>query len=264
MPTLTISIVTYLPQQELFVSTLASLQKTVAKLEDISAKLFVIDNSPPGSTPPWLAALTSAHGGQLLAGHGNLGFGRGHNLILSEVGDFHLCLNPDVETAPDSLVQALKFFRNNPGCGLITPDCRWPDGRRQYLCKQYPTLLDLLLRGFAPPVVKRLFRARLARYERQDQSADCPVWDPPIVSGCFMLFRGELLRRLQGFDPAYFLYFEDFDLSLRAGTLSRIAYVPQVQIIHAGGNAARKGIRHILYFARSAMLFFNSHGWRLL
>jgi GT2 family glycosyltransferase len=60
------------------------------------------------------------------------------------------------------------------------------------------------------------------------------------------------------------LYFEDFDISLRASEITRIAYVPEVRIIHDGGNAAKKGAWHIRQFLRSAVTFYASHGVRLL
>jgi hypothetical protein len=35
-----------------------------------------------------------------------------------------------------------------------------------------------------------------------------------------------------------------------------------MRIIHGGGNAAKKGLKHIGLFVRSGCRFFNSHGWR--
>ena len=125
-------------------------------------------------------------------------------------------------------------------------------------------LLFLLLRGFAPGFVRARFPERLARYEMRDKLSSDVLWDPPIISGCFMLFRSEVLNQLGGFDPRFFLYFEDDDISLRTGEISRIARVPQVRIIHHGGHAARKGLRHIAIFARSAVKFFSKHGWSWL
>lgn len=90
------------------------------------------------------------------------------------------------------------------------------------------------------------------------------VWDPPIVSGCFMLFRTEPLKALKGFDPRYFLYFEDYDLSLRTAKLARIAYVPAVRVIHHGGGASRKGMAHVRMFVASAFKFYNRFGWKWL
>ena len=34
------------------------------------------------------------------------------------------------------------------------------------------------------------------------------------------------------------------------------------QIVHHGGYASSKGLRHVRYFIRSGVRFFNDHGWR--
>ncbi|MEK6320009.1 MAG: glycosyltransferase, partial [Burkholderia gladioli] len=109
------------------------------------------------------------------------------------------------------------------------------------------------------------FARRLARYEMRDRINETEfVWEPPIISGCFMLFRTDLLRQLGGFDPRYFLYFEDYDLSVRAGRLASIAYVPTVRIVHHGGGASRKGLAHIRMFLASAFRFYRRFGWKWL
>jgi GT2 family glycosyltransferase len=77
-----------------------------------------------------------------------------------------------------------------------------------------------------------------------------------------MLWRRDVLTVLKGFDPRFFLYFEDFDISLRAGKVTRVAAVAVVRIAHFGGGAARKGWKHVRMFARSARLFFGLHGWK--
>jgi GT2 family glycosyltransferase len=78
-----------------------------------------------------------------------------------------------------------------------------------------------------------------------------------------MLCRLVPLQAVGGFSPEYFLYFEDFDLSLRFAGEGQIAYVPAVRITHTGGYAAGKGWRHRRLFLRSAMRFFGRHGWRV-
>jgi GT2 family glycosyltransferase len=124
-------------------------------------------------------------------------------------------------------------------------------------------VLDLLLRGFAPAFVKRCFRSRLERYEMRGVLTDQPLKGIPIVSGSFMFCRREPIAGIGGFSESFFLYFEDFDLSLRAAARGELAWVPAVRITHHGGNAARKGWRHVGLFTRSAITFFNRHGWKL-
>lgn len=268
MPCLSVSLVAYRPNQTQLAATLASLARATMALLATGGcdrvELLVVDNSPQGEAMA-IPSMLAGHplNGRVLRGHGNVGFGRGHNLALAQgVGRYHLILNPDVDMAEDALTSALAFMDAHPDCGLLTPAARWDDGTRQYLCKRYPSVLDLLLRGFAPEVVKRCFSARLDMYEMAAEVGDAVLWDPPIVSGCFMLLRGEVWRRLGGFDPGYFLYFEDFDLSLRTAQLGRLVYVPDVRIVHHGGHAARKGWRHVALFGRSMLRFFNTHGWR--
>jgi GT2 family glycosyltransferase len=84
----------------------------------------------------------------------------------------------------------------------------------------------------------------------------------PMMSGCFMLVRRNAVDATGGFDPGYFLYFEDFDWSVRLNRVTQSAYVPSVRIVHHGGGASRKGWRHVVEFAKSAVRFFNKHGWK--
>jgi hypothetical protein len=266
---LIVSVVSYDGDIAHLESMLRSLKGAADALSQGSGELrvLIIDNGPYSKVRSaelgdvltgWQEAF------EILAGHGNIGYGRGHNLAIARTAaEYHLVLNPDVELAPDSLANALAFIDAHPACGLLAPATFEEDGSLQFLCKRHPTVLDLLLRGFAPGWLRRRFQARLDRYEMRDVINERDVvWDPPIVSGCFMLFRTEVLRKLGGFDPRFFLYFEDFDLSLRMAKVARIAYVPSVRIVHHGGGAARKGLRHVRMFVTSAVKFFNVHGWR--
>ena len=201
----------------------------------------------------------------LIQGNGNVGYGAAHNLaILSSRSEFHLILNPDVTLAPDCLSAGLQFLNDNADVVLVSPKAHGPNGERQFLCKRYPSAILLLLRGFFPWAIKALFPRRNAEYEMRDLSDLEPSKDIPIAIGCFMLCRREALATIRGFDPNYFLYFEDFDLSLRLAEQGTLAFLPAMQIVHGGGNAAKKGLRHIRLFMASGRRFFNRWGWRWL
>jgi GT2 family glycosyltransferase len=273
--TLRVSIVCYASNRQHLSRTIATLRAACSRLLENTrlhhVEILLVDNGPDADERSKIEGIIREAGQHLdphiqfslIGDSANVGFGRGHNLTLKPPAtEFHLILNPDVELAPDALVNAVAFMDHNLDCGLIAPAVRDEAGGRLFLCKRYPSVFGLLLRGFAPGWLRRRFHTRLARYEMRDVIGEAVYWSPPIISGCFILSRASVLGRLRGFDPRYFLYFEDFDLSLRAAGISRIAYVPAVRILHHGGHAARKGWRHIWLFVRSAVIFFNSHGWK--
>jgi GT2 family glycosyltransferase len=268
LDTLSVSIVIYHPDRarldRVFETLAAALQRLPAAQR---SHVYLIDNGAPGEligTPE--AALCPEFTLKVIAGHGNVGYGRGHNLAIERARSrYHLVLNPDIELDEQGLSEALCFLDARPDTGLLTPLIRDESGEQQFLCRRFPTVLDLFARGFLPASLRRLFARRLARYEMRDVIDDRSiVWDPPIVSGCFMLFRTTVLKRLNGFDPRYFLYFEDYDLSLRTHEIARVAYVPAVRVVHHGGGAARKGWTHVKLFAGSAFKFFGRFGWKWL
>jgi len=194
---------------------------------------------------------------------GNRGYGHGHNTAIGSLeSDVHLVLNPDVELATDTLCAGLSLLAHNPDVVLVSPRVVGSGGEQEFLCKRYPSVLVLLLRGFAPGFVQRWFRHRLDVYEMRDLCAGEEQVDVGIASGCFMLMRTPVLRAAGGFNEDFFLYFEDFDLSLRLEHRGRLVFDPAVRIVHHGGYAASKGWRHLRYFLASGILFFNRHGWR--
>jgi len=233
---LSVSIVVYFPEPSWLTTTLETLVAALAHARHAGAmrraKICLVDNQATSSTSSFstqLEKLCSELGWietTSIAGQGNIGYGRANNLAIARGGDceFQLVLNPDVELAEDAITNALRYLQQH---------------------------LDW---------IRRFFRGRLDAYERKETAFDAGLIDAKIVSGCFMLIRRTALARTEGFDPAFFLYFEDFDLSYRISKFSGIARVADVRIVHAGGSAAAKGWRHVWLFVGSALRFHRKHG----
>ena len=196
---------------------------------------------------------------------GNVGYGGGHNVALGRsTADYHLVLNPDITLDRAALRVGLAYLQERAEVALVCPRGALADGSPAHLGKRMPTVLVLALRAFAPVWLQARFAQRLAHYAMHDiERADGPV-AVPLASGCFMLTRGAAMREVGGFDEAYFLYFEDYDLSLRLATLGALVYLPAMQVSHYGGHSAGKGWRHRWYFLRSGLRFFRQYGWRWL
>ena len=273
---LQISIVTHRPDTKLLERCLRKLALAIGAAREDGAlrtvHLALIDNSEDRDVADGVMRLGKMRFSDsgvhvtYLNGHANIGYGAAHNLVLHGTGsDYHLVLNPDVELAPDALANAVRWLDEHKDVGALAPLVLGTDGTREYLCKRYPSIFDLFLRGFAPGILRTLFRRRLDRYEMRDMMDVEPPRDVigiPALSGAFMLAKRVAIDKTGGFDPRYFLYFEDFDWSVRLNRITKTAYVPTVQIGHHGGGAASKGLKHIYYFVKSGLRFYRTHGWK--
>lgn len=278
-PTLCVSIVLHESCLDQLETTLASLLAGLREAREghalSRAEVVVFDNASPRDYLNGLAPLlqrqrtrydTAGLELRYVAGTSNSGFGGGHNNAAADVDSTYLLiLNPDVELAPNAVSLGLTFLDEYKLAVALNPASRRSDGSPEYLCKRYPTVFDLLLRGAAPRWLRDRFRKRLARYCYADlQSAGVAAGPQRVelLSGACLLCRREAFAGVGGFDESFFMYFEDFDLSLRLATLGQLYLLPTMKIVHHGGFAARKGLRHVSWFARSAQRFFRLHGWR--
>jgi GT2 family glycosyltransferase len=269
---LSISIVTFRPDIVLLKKMLDSLSSAIDHAREASVLgdtwVYIVDNGPVGAwleplretTEPAIGAQASF---EIISGHGNRGYGSGHNLAIQRSSaDYHLVLNPDVILSREALSESLQFMDCHPDVIILGPRATDRNREPQWLTKRYPSVLDLFLRGFAPEFVARRFKARLDRYEMRELPSDSPTIGVPLLSGCFMFCRRKYLTKIGGFSPDYFMYFEDFDLCVRASRIGMLAHVPTVQVVHLGGHAAKKGFAHIHMFINSALRFFFKNGWR--
>ena len=266
---LTVSIV-------LFHSPLAQLRDLIDSLIDSlsgaavsNVRCVLVDHSLDPRYADQCRAVLAEYGAceqiefELLAPSKNHGYGAGHNLAMASLdGTFHLILNPDVALSPRAISVALETMGVHPDCVLLAPVGSGADGTSLYLAKAFPSVWALALRAFAPLWLRRRSRA-VARYELRDQSSEI-VRPVPLVSGCCMWVRRAVYDEVGGFDDSYFLYFEDFDLSMRMARHGAVVEHRELTIIHHGGKASRKGGRHWLWFGLSAARFFNRWGWRWL
>ncbi len=266
-PLLSVSIVVYQTPIEVLRRTLESLELAARPLEQVVVTL--VDNASGGTYPGELEALVNelpqrpGYCLRVVEAGANRGYGAGHNITLDHSpGKFHLVLNPDVELGERCLEVGAGYLDEHPEVALLAPCARGAGGEPEYLCKRYPSVLVLALRAFIPGLGERLFPERMASYEMRDLASARSPREVMLASGCFMLLRTQQFVEGGAFDERFFLYFEDFDLSLRMAQFGRVEYHPDVPIVHHGGYAARKGLRHLWMFARSGIRFFRLHGWR--
>jgi GT2 family glycosyltransferase len=225
-----------------------------------AAQLYVIDNTPSGPSPASKAAAARFSALELHHPGKNLGYGRGHNIAISRSTlkyKYHLICNPDITLGEDTLAILHDFMEAHPDVGLCMPKLVGPDGAMHFCCRRSPVALDYLSQLLLPGSWGRRRKDSLELRSRDyDQSMEVPC-----LSGCFMFFRSDVLRRLGGFDDRFFLYFEDMDLSARARKLGKNVYFPNAWVVHERQSAHRNSWQLRARFAASACRYFAKWGW---
>jgi GT2 family glycosyltransferase len=220
--------------------------------------LYLIDNGPTARLEP----LARRFGARYRHRPDNPGYGRAHNWALRRAlatgSQYHFVLNPDITFDATIVGRMLDYMERHPDIGLLAPRVQYADGRLQRLCKLLPEPADLLARRLLPGWYRR--SGREARYELHASGYDT-VMDVPVLSGCFMLLRVDVLRLAGIFDERFFLYFEDVDLSRRIGGVARTAFYPHACIVHGYTRGSYRSAGLLWHHAVSAVRYFNKWGW---
>ena len=223
-------------------------------------KLYIIDNSSNDELREFVQENKRIHYIHSL----NLGYGSGHNIAINkalEDGiDYHVILNPDVywNESCDVVKELESYMESNHDCGLVMPKVLYPNGDIQFLCKLVPTPADLILRRFIP--IKSWQEKHDYNYEMHWTGYD-KVMEVPILSGCFMMLRCEVIKKIKGFDERYFMYAEDVDLCRRIGEVSQTIFYPKVSIYHEYAKGSYGSKKMLKMHIKSIIKYFNKWGW---
>jgi GT2 family glycosyltransferase len=212
-----------------------------ALLDDPAVAEVVLVNNMDG--PAWPAALGAGPPVapprlRLIHGQGNVGFGAGCNLgVAAATGERVLLLNPDCLPAPGTLAGALALgARQSDAAWMLGVRLMGPDGREQVGGRRNA--------GTPGEWLGEAFGGHFARVNRHTEPLpDGDLVEIPAISGAFMLMPTAFFRRLGGFDPGYFLHFEDLALCRavwRAG--GRVLFAPRLTAGHLKSRSPVSGL----------------------
>lgn len=185
----------------------------------------------------------------------NGGFGDGHNKVLKQLdSDFHVVINPDIILKENTIEVLVEYLKSHEKVAMITPKILNEDGTEQYLPKRNPKFSYVILSKLKP------FRHYRAEYTRQKEDLKVPT-KVEFCTGCFFVMRTRLMKQLGGFDPRYYMYFEDADLSRQVRNQGYdIIFYPMVKAVHKWKRENTRSLKGILRFLTSMMKYF--YKWR--
>jgi GT2 family glycosyltransferase len=189
----------------------------------------------------------------------NVGMGALANAGLRNAkGDFVFLLNYDTTINRDVVEKLGKYLENHNDVGLVAPKVLNFDGSLQYTCFRFYTPITIVYHR--TPFGKLSFAQKhLDRFAMKECDHNT-VLEPDWIMGSAIMVRREEVLEMGGFDPRFFMYFEDTDLCRRYWERGkRVVYLPEVTLYHLHGKgSARGGVWRALLFNKLTRIHIAS------
>ncbi len=197
---------------------------------------------------------------KIIENNANIGFGAANNKgVEIAKGKYILFLNPDMRAEEGSLDKIVRWMDNHSDVGIAS--CKLVDKNGKFNIEAGPRrfpkvweqiLLLLKVPHFIPMI--------LGQYLMKDFNSEVEQ-EVDSVRGSFMLVRRELVQKLGwGFDPRYFIWFEDVDLCREAKKHGyKVMYTPIITCIDYVGQSFKKQKSYWKQknFSRSMLTYFK-------
>lgn len=205
--------------------------------------VHVVDNASPSGDGGLLAARHAERGwGErvtLWLEQVNHGFGRGNNIVINALKTrpnpprYVFLLNPDAALQNEALALLADRLNSCPQAAAAGAGIALPEGRSVTAAFRFPSAHAEFAQAMNFGPATRLFQRWLVPLP--PDHPDGPVdW----VAGAAVMFRFSVLCDLGGFDPDFFLYYEEVELMSRIRRAGyQILYVPAARVCHAEGAA---------------------------
>ena len=206
---------------------------------------------------------------RLLTPDANLGFGRACNLAFAQSSaDYVLLLNPDARISTEDVLLLAQSMEGQPKLAGVSPKIYWNEQHSFVLPAAFAQTPWYHVAQALATRSRRLaqWAARRGLLRAMRQMAGSKVFEVDFVAGSVLMLRRSAVLQAGGlFDPDYFMFFEDSDLSLRLRRAGyQMAIAPSATAEHEYRHKAFKaGLmeqsqQH--YFSKQYPLFYRWSG----
>lgn len=227
--------------------------------DGLKAEVLVVDNQSQDGSADMVA--TKFPGVKLIASKENLGFAKANNLAVKQAtGAYILYLNPDTLVPEDCFRLCLAYMEQHPRAGAL--GCRLVDGKGQFLPESKRGFPSAQVAFFKICGLSALFKR--SAFFNQYHLGHLPEMEThsiDVLVGCFMFCRKSVIDQVGSFDPEYFMYGEDIDLSYRIRQAGfENVYFPGTTVIHFKGESTKKGsMNYVRMFYQAMIIFARKH-----
>lgn len=220
--------------------TLKAAEAAAREMAEINGQIVIVDNdSQDGSFDHMCAGVAAADWAQgrvevVASGH-NGGFGAGNNFgirhgLAQHPYDYIYILNSDAFPDTGSLRALITHLETTPECGFAGSYIQGEDQQSHQTAFRFPSLWGELEGAARIGPITRLCARHVVPLPLPTKTTRVD-W----LAGASMMMRRQVLEQIGLFDEAFFLYFEETDLCLRARRAGwHVDYVRDSVVTHIG------------------------------
>ena len=220
------------------------------------SEIIVVDNA---STDNSLLTLPADSRIRQIRNKENKGFAAACNQgIKATEANYVVMINPDLLVSPDTLQQCHAFMQENRQIDICGVRQKNEQGATQPSCARFPTPLRFLFDALGlSKLAPSLFKPATLMTD-WDHNSSAYVNQ---IMGSFMFIRRAALNQIGLFDEAFFVYYEELDLSKRlADAGGKSYYISSMEIMHAGGGTTHSVKSFRLYLSlQSRLVYARKH-----
>lgn len=185
----------------------------------------------------------------------NKGFSFAHNQVLNKINsDFHVILNPDITFCTNIFDELSSYMQENLDVVAVVPQILNEDGSIQDLPRRFPKI-KYLISGRLENLGK-IFKNWRDEYTCKKKCFNLPT-EIDFCSGCFIMIKTDIFKKLNGFDEQFFMYFEDADLTRRAKKYGKTILNPNFYVTHVWQRDSSKKFKYLCIHFISMIKYFK-------
>ena len=192
---------------------------------------------------------------QVIQSDRNLGYGGAHRVAAQVSGGEYVAFcNCDLRVTSGAWDKLVRYLDSHPQVGIVGPQLVYPSGKVQESYRRFPRLMDVFLKRVG------IGGRRLKKYLMSEEMPVGPIQVDWLV-GAVLVIPRRIYDRVGGFDPRYFLFFEDMDLCRSVQSVGySVVYLPEAKFVHAEHRLSDGGSLYKSLFKKSFWWHLESMG----
>ena len=225
------------------------------KTSGISYEIILVDN---GSTDGSKEFFEEFEGIKYIYSDENLGFGRANNLGAKQAsGDYLFLLNSDTLLINNAIKILYDYINTHQSVGVVGGNLVGLDSTERISFERVFPGIYHTLNQYSKGVLNRLRFGKDVHYNHLVKPLKVAY-----ISGADLMIRKSLFENIGGFDPVFFMYYEETELCYRVqSNHCHVVSVPDAMIVHMEGGTVEKqtdlGLQKTAMSFRSRELFIR-------